>query len=286
MNQKAFAIFVGAIMIFSAFAGFVLRGGDENEGKNVAAAGPVSLDTFGVRGRLVDWNFNSLEDTLEMSPESTTVAYWLNTSISENLTDAARAALPQSFGLSYGSQLYPTAIERLGAVYFNSTFAEFHWIRPFAVGYNGIVVPYDGYMMIPSSADYSAVMGRPALFGPQTGLEGVLDVISGGLPTDRFTLPRGEIADLQVASLGSGAPGLNSTLGTGYQEFYLGVSKTDSGYSFDAKYLKPDAGTEGKIKGIAEQYGLFLSQKGSVTEVSGTVGADRLKDALVAFMKP
>ena len=31
MNSKAFAIFVGAIMIISAFAGFVLRGSDQNE---------------------------------------------------------------------------------------------------------------------------------------------------------------------------------------------------------------------------------------------------------------
>src|SRR5512135_87569 len=98
MNQKAFAIFVGAIMVFSAFAGFVLRGGDESEGKNIVVTGPVSLDTFGVQGRLVDWDFNSLEDTLKMSPEKTTVAYWLNTSASGNLTNVARATLPPSIG--------------------------------------------------------------------------------------------------------------------------------------------------------------------------------------------
>ncbi len=271
-------------MILSAFAGFVLRGSDED--KNVVVTGPVSLDTFGVQGNLVDWNFNGLEDTLKMSPENTTMAYWLNTSASQNLTDAARAALPQSIGLSYGERLYPTKIERLAVAYFNNTFAEFHWIRPFQVGYNGIVVPYEGYMMIPSSADYSAVMGRPTLFGPQKGLEGVLDVVSGGLPTDKFTLPQGEVADLQVAALGKGATGINTSLNSGYQEFYMGVSKVDSGYSITAEYLKPDASTQAKIKGIAEQNGLFLSTKGSLTEASGTIGAGQLKDVLTAFMKP
>ncbi len=287
MNQKAFAIFVGGIMILSAFAGFILRGSDE--GTNVVAtAGPVSLDTFGVQGRLVDSSFNSLEDTLQMSPENTTMAYWLNLSAPKNLTDAAQAALPPSLALSYGSQLYPVKIEKFGAAFFNKTFAEFHWIRPFRVGYDGIVMPYEGYMMIPSSPDYSSVMGRPVVFGPNKGVEGVLSVISGSnLSSDKFTLPQGEIADLQIAILGRGAAGiktsLNATLG-GYQESYLGVSKIDSGYSFDAKYLKPEAGTKDKIKALAGKYGLYYSEKGSIIEASGTVIEGNLKDALNAFI--
>ncbi len=66
MNQKAFAIFVGAIMIVSAFAGFVLMGSNQNE--TIVVSNPDSLQTFGVQGRLVDWNFDGLKDVLEMSP--------------------------------------------------------------------------------------------------------------------------------------------------------------------------------------------------------------------------
>jgi len=283
MNQKVFAIFVGGIMILSAFAGFMLRGNDQGANA-VATTGPVSLDTFGVQGSLVDQSFDSLEDTLAMCPENTTMAYWLNMSASQNLTDAAQAILPPSFALSYGSQLYPVSIERLGVAYFNNTFAEFHWIRPFPVGYDGIVVPYDGYMMIPNTPDYSAVMGRPTIFGPNKGLEGVLDVISGNnFSTDKFTLPQGELADLQVAILGKSVTGMNAT---GYKEFYMGASKIDSGYSFDAKYLSPDAGAKDQIKGFAEQYGLFFSDKGTLTEVSGTVTDGNLKDVLNTFMRP
>ena len=127
MNQKAFAIFVGAIMIISAFAGFVLRGSNQNE--TIVVSNPDSLQTFGVQGRLVDWNFEGLKDVLEMSPESTVMAYWINLTRSQNLTDSAKAALPQSFGLTYGTQLYPTKIERLAEIYFNNTWMEFHWIR-------------------------------------------------------------------------------------------------------------------------------------------------------------
>jgi hypothetical protein len=281
MNQKAFAIFVGGIMVLSAFAGFVLRGG--NEEQNVSTAGPASLDTFGVQGRLIDWNFDSLEDTLAMCPENTTMAYWLNTSKSQNLTDVARVALPPSLGLSYGSQLYPTKIERLALAYFNSTFAEFHWITPFPVGYSGIVLPYQGYMMIPTTADFSAVMGMPTLFGPQKGVEGVLDVLSGGMPADKFTLPQGEVADLQLAALGNSSGGM---LGGGYQEFYMGVTATNSGYTLDAKYLKPDADAAARIQGVATKYGLPISTKGALTEVTGNIGADRLKDTLTAFTQP
>ncbi|MFB3765746.1 MAG: hypothetical protein ACE14P_10950 [Methanotrichaceae archaeon] len=283
MNQKVFAIFVGGIMILSAFAGFMFRGNDQ--GANVVATtGPVSLDTFGVQGSLVDMSFNNLEDTLAMCPESTTMAYWLNTSVSQNLTNAVQAAFPPSLALSYGSQLYPVGIEKFGVAYFNDTFAEFHWIRPFRVGYDGIVLPYQGYMLIPSSADLSAVMGMPTIFGPNNGLENVINVVSGSnLSTDKFTLPQGEIADLQFAALGKSTPGMNAT---GYREFYLGVSKIDSGYNINAKYLSPDAGAMDKIKGIAGRYGLYLSNKGSTTEISGTVPDSSLTGALEAFMAP
>jgi hypothetical protein len=219
---------------------------------------------------------------LHMSPESTTMAYWIDLGKSQNLTDAARGALPTSIGLSYGDKLYQTMVERVGAVYFNDSSAEFHWIKPYRVAYNSLVVPYDGYMMIPQSADYSMVLGKPVLFGPQKPLEGVLDVVSGGLATDKFTLASGEQADLQVASL---AGNKTSPSGT-YREFYLGATQSGNGYALSVKYLKPDSATAQKAKGISEQYGLATSMKGGVTEVSGTVDSSKLKDVLTAFLKP
>jgi hypothetical protein len=286
MNQKAFAIFIGAIMVFSAFAGMVMLGGDQNERPMPVASD--SLDTFGVQGRLVEWNFDSLEDVLEMAPESTVTAYWMNMSASQNLTDAARASLPPSVGLSYGDTLYQAKIEKIAAAYFNDTWTEFHWVRPFRVAYEGLVIPYEGYMMIPSSTEYSAVMGKPILFGPQKGLEDVLDVISGGLPTDKFTLPVGETADLQFAALGKGAAGANATDGAtgGYQEFYIGVSDAGDGYSIVARYLQPDASAQEKAKEIADQYGLSVSTQGTLTEVLGTVPADKLQGVLTALLQP
>lgn len=286
MNQKVFAIFVGAIMVLSAFAGMLMLGGDQSQ--RPIPVGSDSLSTFGVQGRLVEWNFDSLEDVLEMAPESTVTAYWMNMSTTQNLTDAARASLPPSLGLSYGDNLYQAKIERLAAAYFNDTWTEFHWVRPFRVAYEGLVIPYEGYMMIPSSTEYSAVMGKPILFGPQKGLEGVLDVVSGGLPTDKFTLPMGETADLQYAALGKGAADTDAAAGAtgGYQEFYLGVSDAGNGYSIVAKYLQPDASAQEKAKEIADQYGLSVSTQGTLTEVLGTVPADKLQGVLTAILKP
>lgn len=291
MNQKAFAIFVGAIMVFSAFAGMVMLGGDQSQ--RPIPVGSDSLDTFGVQGRMVDWSFDSLEDALEMAPENTVMAYWIDEGASQNLTDAARASLPPSLGLNYGDSIYQTKIERLAVAYFNDTWAEFHWIRPFPVAYEGLVIPYEEFMMIPMSSEYSAVMGKPTLFGPQKGLEGVIDVISGDLPTDKFTLPLGETADLQLAALGKGVQDadLAADLTGGYQEFYLGVSSSGegdgySGYSIVAEYLKPDASTQQKVKEIADQYGLSASSQGTTTEVLGTVTADKLQGVLTALLKP
>jgi hypothetical protein len=283
MNQKkgltALAIFIGVMMILSAFPSFIMRGGDETNG---VATGQVSVDIFGVPGRLVDSSFNSLDDLLKMSPENTSFAYWIDLGRSQNLTDAASEVLPAAIGLSYGDRIYQNKIERLGAAYFNGSSAEFHWIKPYKVAYNSLVVPYNGYMMIPQSSDYAIVLGRPVLFGPQKSLEGVLDVVSGGLPTDKFTLPSGEQADLQVSSLSGNKTSPSGT----YQEFYMGVTGVENGFTLSAKYLKPDSATALQAKGISDKYGLATSSKGGVTEVSGTVDSSKLKDVLMAFLKP
>lgn len=281
MNQKAFAILVGAVMILSAFAGFVLRGGDESQ----PIAQPTSLESFGVQGRLVDWSFDSLSDVLQMSPERTSSAYWLNLSVSSNLTEAARAALPESFGLTFADRLYPVKIQRLASARFNDSWAEFHWINPFPVAYEGLVMPYQDFMMIPTSADYVAVMGRPTLFGPQKALESVLDVISGGFSTDRYTLAAGEAADLQVTMLGK-ASGLAKNLSSGYRELYVGVSQLGEGYNVTARYLAPDAGLEQRARATADKYGLTLSSEGNLMEMTGTIGAGDLKDVLLTLLRP
>lgn len=246
----------------------------------IEKAAEVSVDTFGVQGNFVDMSFNSLEDLLHMSPENTVFAYWINLNKSQNLTDAAREALPTAIGLSYGDRLYQNKIERLGAVYFNNSSTEFHWIKPYGVACNSLMIPYNGYMMIPQSSDYAIVLGRPVLFGPQKSLESVLDVISRGLPTDKFTLPSGKQADLQVASL---AGKKTSPSGT-YQELYLGVAQSDSGYALYAKYLNPDSIITQKAKEISNQYKLVTSSKGEVIEVLGTVDSNELKDVLKAFL--
>jgi hypothetical protein len=287
MNSKAFAIFVGAIMVISAFAGFVLRGSNQNEA--IVVSTPDSLQTFGVQGRLVDWNFDGLQDVLEMSPQSTVMAYWINMTPSQNLTDAARAALPQSLGLTYGSQIYPNEIERLAEIYFNNTMEEFHWVRPFPASTSGLVIPYQDYMMIPitSGSEYVKVMGKPILFGSQDATRQVIDVISGSQPAGNFTLVDDGEADLQVGALGSG--GASMPLSGGYREFYLSVSAPKdqaSGFDLYAKYLQPTESVNQKASEIAENYNLSYSMVGSDAELSGSVAKDNLQNVLVGLLAP
>ncbi len=286
MNQKAFAsILIGLIMVFSAFAGMLLLWGNNGSQPTKVSASP---ETFGVRGRLIDWNFNSLSDMLEMAPEGTMAAYWLNITASQNLTDIARAVLPKSFALSYGGKLYPNNIERLGTIYFNNTWSEFHWIEPFRLNYEGLVIPYEDYMIIPAGSDYSSVMGKPTLFGPEDGLKGVLDVISGGLPTNKFSLPSGEQADLQVDILGASFKDSTVPLPSGFKELYLAASPNDEAetYRFSAKYINPESSVAEKAKSIADQYNLSLSSSDEIVDVSGTIEAGNLKDVLTTFLKP
>jgi hypothetical protein len=287
MNQKAFAIFVGALMVLSVFAGFVLRG--SNQSGIVVPSSADSLQTFGVQGRLVDWNFDGLNDVLEMSPQSTVMAYWINTTPSQNLTDAARAALPQSVGLTYGSQIYPNEIERLAEIYFNNTMEEFHWVRPFPAATSGLVIPYQDYMMIPisSGSEYVEVMGQPILFGSQDATRQVIDVISGIQPAGNSTLVDDGEADLQVAALGSG--GASMPLSGGYREFYLGVSVPEdqaNGFDLYGKYLQPTESVNQRVSDIAEKNNLSYSMVGSDAELSGFVVEENLQNVLAGLLAP
>jgi hypothetical protein len=285
MNSKAFAIFVGVLMVLSAFAGFMMMGSNQNE-TIVVASNSDSLQTFGVQGRLVEWDFEGLSDVLEMSPESTVMACWINMSASQNLTDAARAAIPQSIGLNYPSQLYGTTIEKLAKVDFNGTWTEYHWIRPYPVGYNSLVIPYQDYMMIPVE-DYVTVLGKPVLFGPQDSVRSVIDVISGGLPAEGFTLVGDDQADFAVAALGSG--GMGMPLSGGYKEFYLGVKareNRDRSFDLSARYLQPQASVSALAEQVAMKNNLSLSEQGSNIEISGAVARENLQSVLTALLGP
>ncbi|HWQ18297.1 MAG TPA: hypothetical protein VN455_00850 [Methanotrichaceae archaeon] len=295
MNQKAFAIFVGVIMVLSAFASFVLMGGD-NSGSGsqgtAASADATPASQFGVGGTLVDSSFSGLGDMLSMIPENTTFAYWLDMDRSDNLTSAARAAIPQSYqsyGL-YSGNLYSTKIERLGAAFMNdSSFAEFHWITPYRLSYSGFTVPYQDYQLIPIGSGVFAAMGKPVVFGTQSSVETIVDVLSGTPSTDKITLPLGEYADFQVAGLGHVSnlgPTASAPLGGGYSEFYLGVNQKNSTYSMSATYLDPDTVTDQRIKDIAGKYGLAASSKPGEASISGEVTEAVMGNALKAFLAP
>ena len=286
MNSKAFAIFVGAIMILSGFAGFMLIWSDQGE-IPVVAADSYSLENFKATGNLVDWDFEGLQNVLEMAPENTVMAYWVNLSAPANLTAAARAALPQSMGFSYGSQMYETGIERLAGIYFNGSWTEMHWIKPYQVGYSSLVIPYENYMMIPTGTDYVTVLGKPVLFGMQEPVERVVDVITGGLSSGHFTLVGEERADLQLAALGKG--GKDMPLSGAYDQFYLEISAINGSierYSLDARVEQPQSGAISKLKDIASASNLSYSAEGAEAVVSGALGQESLQAALMALLGP
>lgn len=295
MNQKefakAFAIFVGAIMIFSAFAGFIMRSGDSGQSGGGTTIENTPLSTFGVNGQLVDLSFSNLGDVLLMCPEDTDFAYWIDLNASQNLTDAARAALPSLYppaaGLIYSEGQYPSEIKRTAAAFFNSSWTEFHWVKPFSYDYQGLVVNYYGFNIIPSSSDYFRVFGRPTLFGPDDGIKQVLDIISGGLPTDRLTFAFDEMgADFQMAGLGSNGGVSQAPLGGDYEEFYLGLTETDQGFDLLVRYYLPTGESARRINELASKYGLAVASEGDVQTVSGKIGADKVGEVLTAFIAP
>lgn len=286
MNSKAFAIFVGAIMVLSAFAGFVLMGSDQSE-IPVAAADSYSLENFKATGNLVDWDFEGIQNVLEMAPENTVMAYWVNLSAPANLTAAAAASLPQSMGFSYGSQMYAARIERLGGMYFNGSWTEMHWIKPYQVGYSSLVIPYENYMMIPTGNDYVTVLGKPVLFGMQEPVQRVIDVITGGLSSGSFTLAGEQGADLQIAALGKG--GAEMPLSGAYDQLYLEISAVNGSqerYGLDAWLRAPQSGAIQKLKDLASANNLSYSADSAGAKITGSLGQESLQSVLMALLRP
>ncbi|MCX8207656.1 MAG: hypothetical protein N3G75_07465 [Methanothrix sp.] len=291
MNQKefakAFAIFVGAVMVLSAFAGFVLRSGDVETRSGPESIETASLSAFGVRGNLVDMSFSSMQDLLEMCPENTTFAYWIDLEASQNITDAAAAVIPQIYppaaGLMYRDKMYPTEIKRGASVFFNNTWAEFHWIMPFSYNYQGLVIPYSDFMIVPATGDLGRVFGRPTLFGPESALKQIIDVILGGFPTDRLTLAYDEIADLQIAGVGGVE---NAPLGGGYDEFYVGISQKENGISVGCRFMSPYGNTLTRIQTLASKYKMSISRDGSILRLDGNVPVEELRGVIADLLTP
>lgn len=291
MNQKefakAFAIFVGAVMVLSAFAGFVLRSGHVEAPSGPESVETASLSAFGVRGNLVDMSFSSMQDLLEMCPENTTFAYWIDLEASQNITDAAASVIPEIYppaaGLMYRDKMYPTEIRREASVFFNNTWAEFHWIMPFSYNYQGLVIPYSDFMIVPASGDLGRVFGRPTLFGPESALKQIIDVILGGFPTDRLTLAYDEIADLQIAGVGGVE---NAPLGGEYEEFYAGISQRENGVYVSCKFMSPYGSTLTRIQAFASKYNMSISRDGNILRIDGTVPSEGLKGVIADLLAP
>lgn len=267
-----------------------MRGGNPAE---TAASEAWNPSDFGVSGRLINWDFDSLGDALGMYPEDLIFAYWINMTASENLTEAAASVLPPAVGLTYRYQvsLYPSPIDRVSWGLYNDEMAEFHWTKPAPVGSHGLAVLYDGYQIIPfGTTDLYSVLGMPVLFGSESSIKTVLDVITGEAPTtEKFVLPYDEIDALQISILGKDAatnPSFTPPLDGEYAESYLGISPTDEGYLLTAKYLSLHDESERRVKDVAESHGLSISSDGDITTVSGTVLPENLTETLGAFITP
>ena len=141
--------------------------------------------------------------------------------------------------------------------------------------------------MIPAGSDYTMVMGKPVLFGTQEAMQQVIDVISGGLSAQNFTLVNGGQGDLQLAALGRG--GASMPMSGGYKEFYLSVSAAEdqaSGFDLSAKYLEPTGSVSQKVSDIAKKNNLSYVMTGSDGELSGSVRRESIQDVLVGLLAP
>ncbi|HPE64083.1 MAG TPA: hypothetical protein PLQ49_08260 [Methanothrix sp.] len=294
MDQKSgaiiIAVFLAGIMFFSSFSSFIFRGGEPAETTVQATWNPSD---FGVSGRLINWDFESLGDALGMYPEDLVFAFWLNMTASDNLTEAAALTLPATVGLTLKDQLnlYPSPIDEISWGFFGNETAEFHWTRPAPLGAHGLAVLYNGYQVIPlGTSELFIVMGTPVLFGTETSVKKVVDVISGTAPTtEGFVLPYDESDTLQISVLGTGAasnPSLQSPLGGDYAESYLGISPNDGGFTLTAKYLTLGGRSESRVSDLAESFGLETRSEDDIVTVSGAVGAQNLTETLGAFVAP
>jgi len=170
----AVAGFMVFIMIVSALASIYWGGGDDDDS---AAAQPTATPDTRIPlssiGKLIDHQFDSITDGLEMSPPGAIAVRYID---AENLDGTPLE--PLKYAQPY--ETYGTNIVRsYHAGFWDGTWIELHELYPrkFEFGFIQSPTRYNDHVVLIRNKDVCNVMGDPCIMGPRNKVEATVDVI-------------------------------------------------------------------------------------------------------------
>jgi hypothetical protein len=200
-GAKIMAGFLALIMLLSIFPYF-LNGDSSNsqqQNNQFDDYDNIQNDNFNVGGQLIDHNFNSIADALQMSPSdvysaqyidveyinSTTNKLWFEV-LNPNITTVNKISKNEVDSI-YNSPTSPQEKISTRQVYYaelpNNNFLLLSTITPKRVffKYNTAITSYDGrHQVLIKENGFTNVMGEPTLFTPSRELaESILSIITG-----------------------------------------------------------------------------------------------------------
>jgi len=197
-GAKIMAGFLVLVMLLSIFPYFLDGGSSNSQQQNnqFDDYDYIQNDNFNVGGQLIDHNFNSISDALEMSPpdtysaqyidveymNSTTGEFW-NDYLNPNITTVVPIRKSEVDGLYRSQTQFISTRQMYFADLPDDEILLLSTMTPKQVffNYNTAITSYDGrHQVLIRENGGSNVMGEPTLFAPSRNLaESILSIIDG-----------------------------------------------------------------------------------------------------------
>jgi len=171
---KAIAAFLILTMVFSALVSFYWGGPPEQEREQ------EEFNTFNIGGKLVEYDFNSLSDALEMTPPGITQATFIDFEAMQGtpLEQLARQVSP----IEEVNRLYQSSTTKMYLTYLNNTPLLLTTIYPRKIAFDYTVLPYpylDYSLLARSDTGAINVMGDPIIYTSLENAVKVIDILEG-----------------------------------------------------------------------------------------------------------
>jgi uncharacterized protein YxeA len=267
-GAKIVAGFLALIMLLSIFTYFLNGDSSDSQQQNnqFDDYDNIQNDNFNVVGQLIDHDFNSIADALEMSPSDTYSAYYIdveymnsttgelwNEYLNPNITTVLPIRKSEVDNLYRSQTQFISTRQMYFADLANGEFLLLSTMTPKRVffNYNTGITSYDGrHQVLIRENGGSNVMGEPTLFAPSRNLaESILSIITG--PATQPTAYDAFSPLLNFSDDYSEFQVVSSQIDFA-DKYYLGISNQDGNFTRTTIYQNPTSETSSYLKQLAK----------------------------------
>ncbi len=276
-NQKYLAIFLAATMVLSVCAVLIQSLDEDSDNSKSNTSNPEAVDNSTISfsqvpGKQVYHKFNSIADGLNMSPEGTISASYVD------LQRTTGTPLESIFGnvTSMKSIYNADVTKRYSASYPDGSGFELHQIPEQKISVPWGAAPYDGYNLLArtnNTYDIWNVVGSPVIFGPRESAEKVIDVLEGNATS---STKYNQILNLVNPEnvIYQGVVTKTNTTDIPADQYYTDLKKLDNGsYTQTAIFVNPESNVTRNI----ETYQANSSERGVSYSVTTSENITKLE---------